>query len=154
MRRVPLLDPARDALAAWRGRVRRIGLVFPADAGGHHHSGYDGGWSDVLGRRAEARKRTGSSAAPGEREIRPGAKTRAGITRPVRFHDLRHTCASHLVSGRDWVAREWLKRPLRTEEVRGWLGHSSIAMTERYAHLAPEAMRDAVNAKPLQRHRR
>lgn len=151
VRRVPLLDPARDWLARWRGRVRRIGLVFPAEHGGHHHSGYDAGWADVLGRRAEERVRSESSAEPGERELRAGAKTRSGITRAVRFHDLRHTCGSHLVSGREWVARGWLKRALRTEEVRAWLGHSSIAMTERYAHLAPEAMRDAVAQSPGQR---
>lgn len=150
VRRVPLLEPARAWLLRWRGGVRRIGLVWPADDGGHHHSGYDAGWSDVLGRRAEDRVRTESSAAAGEREIRPGAKTRAGIVRAVRFHDLRHTCASQLISGREWVARGWLTRPLRTEEVRQWLGHSSIAMTERYAHLAPEAMRDAVAQSPGQ----
>jgi integrase len=144
VRRVPLLGPARDWLERWRGKVKRIGLVWPNDDGGHHHSGYDAGWSDVLGRRAEARKRTTSSAAPGEREVRAGAKTRAGITRGVRFHDLRHTCGSHLISGIAWVERGWLKRPLRLEEVREWLGHSTVQMTERYAHLAPEAMRDAV----------
>lgn len=153
VRRVNLLAPARAWLDRWRGKMKRIGLVWPNADGGHHHSGYDAGWSDVLGRRAEDRVRTSSSASAGEREIRPGAKTRAGITRPVRFHDLRHTCGSHLVSGRDWIAAGWLTRPLRTEEVRAWLGHSTIQMTERYAHLAPEAMRDAV-AVPVKLERR
>jgi integrase len=53
----------------------------------------------------------------------------AGITRRVRFHDLRHTCASSLVAG--WWGRAW-----RLEEVKAILGHGSVTMTERYAHLA------------------
>lgn len=57
----------------------------------------------------------------------------AVFARHVRFHDLRHTCASHLVMG-SWG------RPWRLEEVRQMLGHSSITATERYAHLAPEVL--------------
>lgn len=49
------------------------------------------------------------------------------------FHDLRHTFAARLVMA---------GRPLI--EVRDALGHSSIVMTERYAHLAPSAVREAV----------
>lgn len=57
---------------------------------------------------------------------------KAGIEN-FRFHDLRHTCAAWLVS---------LGVPL--PEVRDLLGHSSVTMTERYAHLAPERVRSAV----------
>jgi integrase len=49
------------------------------------------------------------------------------------FHDLRHTFAARLVMA---------GRPLI--EVRDALGHASIVMTERYAHLAPSRVRDAV----------
>ena len=57
---------------------------------------------------------------------------RAGIV-DFHIHDLRHTCAARLVSA---------NVPLM--EVRDLLGHSSITMTERYAHLAPENVRAAV----------
>jgi site-specific recombinase XerD len=54
-----------------------------------------------------------------------GACRRAGL-REVRWHDLRHTFASQLVTA---------GVPLR--HVQGWLGHSTMMMTMRYSHLAP-----------------
>jgi integrase len=50
-----------------------------------------------------------------------------------RFHDLRHTCAAWLVSA-----------GVPLTDVRDLLGHSTVRMTERYAHLAPERVRSAV----------
>jgi integrase len=52
----------------------------------------------------------------------------------VVFHTLRHTFASWLVSA---------GQPLYT--VATLLGHSTLEMTRRYAHLAPEARRAAVD---------
>lgn len=78
---------------------------------------YDAGWGDRP-------MRVGGSV-----RIFPGLKTAAGIHRKIRFHDLRHTCASHLITG------TWGK-PWRLEEVSAFLGHSSISVTQRYAHLA------------------
>jgi integrase len=54
-----------------------------------------------------------------------GACRRAGLRR-IRWHDLRHTFASHLVMA---------NVPLR--QVQDWMGHSTIMMTMRYSHLAP-----------------
>jgi integrase len=49
----------------------------------------------------------------------------AGL-RLIRWHDLRHTFASNLVAA-----------GLPLPQVQKWMGHSTINMTMRYAHLAP-----------------
>lgn len=60
------------------------------------------------------------------------ARRRAGIE-DFRFHDLRHTSAAWLVS-----------TGVPLSAVRDLLGHSTVKVTERYAHLAPEDVRAAV----------
>ncbi len=60
------------------------------------------------------------------------AYRRAGI-RDFHIHDMRHTCAA-------WLVTAGVPLP----EVRDLLGHSTMEMTERYAHLAPENVRAAV----------
>ena len=52
----------------------------------------------------------------------------------VTFHTLRHTFAS-------WA----VMRGVTLKELQELLGHSSLAMTMRYAHLAPEHLRAAVS---------
>ena len=65
------------------------------------------------------------------RHFLPAVK-RAGIV-DFRWHDLRHTFASRLtMAGGD----------LRT--VQELMGHQTITMTMRYAHLAPSHLREAV----------
>jgi integrase len=60
-----------------------------------------------------------------------------GIKRNVRWHDLRHTCASSLVSG------FWSEdgRGETLEVTREVLGHSSIIVTQRYAHLGETSLK-------------
>ncbi len=60
----------------------------------------------------------------------------AGDHRRVRWHDLRHTCASFLLSG--VVGRRW-----SMAELKEMLGHASVTTTERYAHFARSALFDA-----------
>lgn len=76
----------------------------------------------------------------------PLGRARLAIGRPgLRFHDLRHSFASQLVVN---------GAPLQA--VQRLLGHTDIATTLRYAHLAPDALSSAVatlgaNAFPLRR---
>jgi integrase len=60
------------------------------------------------------------------------ALKRAGIEK-FRFHDLRHTFASHLTM-----------QGVPQRAVQELLGHGSGRMTERYSHLSPKHMHDAV----------
>jgi integrase len=53
----------------------------------------------------------------------------------VSLHTLRHTCASRLVQAGVDLYR-----------VKQWLGHSSITVTERYAHLSPSSLDGALLA--------
>jgi len=61
------------------------------------------------------------------------ALRRAGID-DFRFYNLRHTFASHLVM-----------RCASLKEVQEILGHKSMTMTLRYAHLSQESKKRAVN---------
>jgi len=62
-------------------------------------------------------------------------KKQAGLPENFRFHDLRHNFASTLVS-----------RGVPLEVVSRLLTHKSLAVTQRYAHLQPGALRNAADA--------
>jgi len=63
------------------------------------------------------------------------ARAEMGRMRDKEFvmHSLRHTCASRLVNGN-----------VDLYVVKELLGHSSIQITERYAHLNPTKLADAI----------
>lgn len=132
IREVPLfgvgLDAARAWLAALPGYAAKNphGLMFPRLRGGYRDPAHVIPW-----RRDPKRE----PLLGGHQSWKDGLDA-AELGRDARWHDLRHTCASSLVSG--WWGRSW-----SLEEVREMLGHSSIAVTERYAHLAGTAVRRA-----------
>ena len=66
-----------------------------------------------------------------KRSFRTALK-RAGI-KDFHFHDLRHTSASYMVM-----------RGASLKAVQEHLGHSSLSMTQKYAHLSPEFQRAEV----------
>jgi integrase len=113
-RRVPMRPEVVAALKRWRQVCPGLGeaFVFPARGGSCHAKGFDAELAAVL--------------------------KRAGVRR-VKFHTLRHTCASHMVMGtegfRDGFGNRWELR-----DAQHWLGHQSITTTERYAHLSPDGV--------------
>lgn len=120
IRRVSLFNPALEAVIVQMERLPNLRNKY-----GLLFPGERGGW--------RPKKKAPKGWASWIRS--------AGIMRRVRVHDLRHTCAAALVSGM-W-GRAW-----SLQEVRDQLGHSSIKVTERYAHLANTALRLAAQATP------
>ena len=57
----------------------------------------------------------------------------AKLPERIRFHSLRHTCAS-------WLVQRDVSLPI----VQAILGHSTMRFTQRYAHLVPDVMRAAM----------
>ena len=61
-------------------------------------------------------------------------RKRAGLLNRYRFHDLRHTFASHFVMNGGSLY-----------DLQKLLGHARFEETQRYAHLTPEHLAKAVN---------
>ena len=111
VRHVPILDAILPMLR--ERALRRSGdlLVFPGRA------------SAIPGVPAPVRSK------PGVQGAYKLAVKRAGLDHGLRFHDLRHTFASH-----------WMMDGGCIFKLAKVLGHSSVAITERtYAHLSPSA---------------
>jgi integrase len=115
LRHVPILDSVHAMLR--QRSLRRAGakLVFPSPP-----------------RRTKGPRGTivsgGVRTKPGVREIYKLALKRAGLDQTLRWHDLRHTMASH-----------WMMDGGDIFKLSRILGHSNVTMTLRYAHLAPTA---------------
>ena len=63
-------------------------------------------------------------------------KVRSGVREDLRFHDLRHTCATLL-----------LREGVNVKVVSEMLGHASIAITlNTYSHVLPDMQDSAVDA--------
>lgn len=128
-RKVPLfgdgLTSTREALDYIRGRYNPDELLFPSPNGSRRRTGKPlGSITDDVGEWVDAWAL---------------AKQRVGIARRLRWHDLRHTCASNLVSG--VLGRRWT-----LEEIQPVMGHSSILITQRYAHIGEDAIAEAARA--------
>ena len=129
-RDVPLLLPPLVALRTWKAAQKATPIggtpVWPRDDGGCHGESYTAVWR---------------SKTDGDRYIE-GWREKANVREEISFLALRHTCGCHLVQG------TWTPRRLDLHEVKRWLGHSSIAVTERhYASLTADNLHDAVSVK-------
>jgi site-specific recombinase XerD len=95
----------------------------------------------LLSRRERANEEAGLVFTRKGRAIAPDYLThrlksairRAGLPRNLHFHSLRHTFASWLVQG-----------GVSLYQVARLLGHSSTAVTEKYAHLVPSDMHEVL----------
>jgi len=92
---------------------------------------------DILRRRSELKK-TGQLFPHDNHwmeEQWDRARAEMGLTKDSQFvpYALRHTCASRLV-----------QRRVPFLVVKQWMGHEAIQMTERYSHLSPDNLFDAV----------
>lgn len=143
IRRVELFGIGLEAARRWveflpgYARANPHKLVFPTSRGNRREVGAPKrGMTNAEMEAAGVTKRK-------EFKVLPGWLRAAGVTRKIRWHDLRHTCASSLVAG--WWGRTWT-----LQEVCGMLGHSSIVVTQRYAHLGVTSLMKA--ARETQAH--
>ncbi len=72
------------------------------------------------------------------KEVVPRTCRRAGLAHRLTWHHLRHSFASHLVM-----------RGVPLKAVQELMGHATIEMTMRYAHLSPHVNRTAVELLDL-----
>jgi integrase len=113
VRYVPILDPLLPILKSWFLKCPGT-LVFPNNAGNMHQESARI-FQETLHR---------VLARAGFPKVQHKGKERWYI----RFHDLRHTFASH-----------WVMNSGDIFKLQKILGHKSVTMTMRYAHLAPDA---------------
>ncbi|MFH1811029.1 MAG: site-specific integrase [Pseudomonadota bacterium] len=117
-RPVPILDPLLPILQRRHRRSQGNVLVFP-NARGHMHLNGASVFRETLHRLVDAAAFQETQDVGGHRR------------RYIVFHSLRHTFASH-----------WMMNGGDLFKLQKVLGHASVEMTQRYAHLAPDAFED------------
>lgn len=116
-RTLPLIPFVRDELLAHRDRLEYYRKMF--------RSGYNRKWLNCV-----CVGPTGNLIAPGELTCKFRAMLKRHGLRLIRFHDLRHSCASLLVAS-----------GIPIKMVQLYMGHSNYSTTaDIYAHLNPEAL--------------
>jgi len=148
---VPLFGYALEVAKAWRRRLPSFcpdnphGLVWPLPSGSRRARGKPFG----NGRYIACENGTHVFVKEKPKKVGRGGTHRfvdrwkevlriAGITRNVRWHDVRHSCASALIQGQ--LGDAW-----SLEEIQGQLGHSSITVTQKYAHLGETSLKKAAS---------
>ena len=116
VRYVPILDPLLPILRAWR--LRAPGRLVFTNRDGRMYQPSSRVFQEALHRVLRA---------AGFQKVTRNGKERHYI----RFHDLRHSFASHWVMGGGDLFK-----------LQKILGHKTVQMTMRYAHLQPTAFRD------------
>lgn len=116
IRRVPIQDTLLRPLQEWVIK-QPSKLVFTNERGGMHGES-SRIFQEILQR---VLKRAGF----------PQTVSGSKVRHYIRFHDLRHTFASH-----------WMMNGGSKYKLQKILGHQSEAMTERYAHCDPQSFRE------------
>ena len=127
IRHVPVLDPLLPVLQEWKV-ASRVDWVFPGLTG-EPLAPSARVLQEVL-KRVLVRGKLVSSAGKRRKQGRSEVPPTVGKYDRITFHDLRHTFASH-----------WVMHGGDLYRLQKILGHKSVQMTQRYAHLAPEAFK-------------
>lgn len=126
-RKVPLFG---DGLAAAKEALEIARVV-------HAHNNPDAiVFPTPTGKRFGIGKPLGRSKVDGKHVCAWKAALRLAGVRDVKWHGLRHTTATNLVTGA--LGRRWT-----LEEIQPLMGHATIAMTQRYSHVGEEALKRA-----------